>query len=299
MYQCPMQIKIGNFSVELIKHSIGRENRKEAITYLFTYERFIHAEVMTHRWSRNYSSSRAIPYDKMQEWIAKDPALPLHLGSNRPGMQSGAEVEDREGLKRGLINTLHHVNRQCDYIIETYNPHKEIINRYTEPWGWITGIATMGRDQLMNFFHLRICTKAHPNIQRLAVSMARLYRDSQPQVLDVGQWHIPFSESVAKPGYEVNENLIWSVARAAWCSYNNPTKDATFDKAKKRHDDCIVYKHATPLEHQLRCRVDDGQSGCVPGYDSYRSMIPDEMAREFDFGILDRDYKDRDFVPDV
>lgn len=286
----PLSTEQGNFRVEILKHSIGHHNL-EAITFLFTYERFIHAEVMTHRWSRNYSSSRAIPYEKMKKWVAQDPALPLHLGSNRPGMQAGNEVENTEKLKSDLLSFYCSVAEHCDFIDTEHNPHKEIINRYTEPWGWITGVATMGRSQLMNFFQLRISPMAHPNIQRLAVAMARLYRASKPQILEPSQWHIPFVDSVEG----THEDLVWSVARCAWTSYNNPTKDSTFDKALRRHDDCVNFKHATPLEHQLQCRGDRGKSGLVPGYDSYRMMVPGESASDFDFSVLDTDYQDKWF----
>lgn len=293
------KITKGNFSVEILKHSANPDGY-EAITFQATYERFIHAEVMTHRWSRNYSSSRAIPYEKMREWIRRDPALPLHLGTNRPGMQSGAEVDDPEQLRRELIEMHSGIETICDCIVLDHDPHKEIINRYAEPWGWITGIMTMGRPQLMNFFSLRCTGYAHPNIQRLAVSMARLYRDSTPQSLDFDQWHMPYFDDYIPMGNicrpDVAVALHWSVARSAWCSYNNPTKDATYEMAKKRHDDCVSLKHATPLEPQLRARMSGGMKGLVPGFDSYRSMIPGESARDFDFGILDRDYAGCDYI---
>jgi len=286
-----LEINIGNFSVNLLKHSIQGMG-KEAISFLFTYERFIHAEVMTHRWSRNYSSSRAIPYRDMQKWIKGDPALPLHMGKNKGGMQSGELVQEHEAFKKSLLDFYDHTRGWCDGLIERFDPHKEIINRYTEPWGWITGIMTTGRRQLMNMFNLRISPMAHPNIQRLAVAMARLYRHSIPQVLQPGEWHLPFVSDVKGTA----NNISWSVARSAWCSYNNPTKDATLERAKKRHADCIDFKHATPLEHQLEARADRAHTGLVPGYNSYRSMIPQECASEFDFGILDREYKDRWYV---
>lgn len=302
---------MGNFQVQLLKHSINRNNNSEAITFGFTYERFIHAEMMTHRWSRNYSSSRAIPTETMNKWIAEDPALPLHLGANKSGMQSGGQIKEVKSAYNYLKGMLEDIFYNCNFLVKEYDLHKEIVNRYTEPWGWITGVATTGRAQLMNMFNLRISRFAHPNIQRLAVNMARTYRQSTPQVLDVGQWHTPyFDEYIPEGSVTLNPHdkedrcysnldlgmaLTWSVARCAWVSYNNPTKDATFAKAKKRHDDCVQLKHVTPCEHQLRACSYKGV-GAVPGWESYRMMIPNESAAEFDFGILDREYADRDYV---
>jgi hypothetical protein len=318
-YHQGLFVNSGNFEVGILKHSINRANC-EAISFGFVYERMIHAEVMTHRWSRNYSSSRAIPYDSpkpdvftMKKWIQQDPALPLHFGANKPGMQSGGLIADPNGARAALLDLLDNIFTATDAIVGRYDLHKEIVNRYSEPFGWIRGIATMGRAQLMNFFSLR-CTKfAHPNIQRLAVQMARLYRKSVATPLTEGQWHTPYFNdyipegSIIKmsdgtPGFstlELVKPLIWSTARSAWTSYNNPTKDADFDKATKRHNDCVDLKHATPLEHQLRARSDNlTRGGLVPGYDSYRSMIPGEAASEFDFGILDDPggYLNRDYM---
>ena len=62
-------------------------------TLQLRYPRFIHAEVMTHRmFSRNASSSRAIPVAKMIEDLRRDPAMPVFWGSNKPGMQAGTEL---------------------------------------------------------------------------------------------------------------------------------------------------------------------------------------------------------------
>lgn len=47
-------------------------------TFLLTYPRFIHSELMTHRvFSRNSASSRAIPFEKMVKMIEEDPFIPI------------------------------------------------------------------------------------------------------------------------------------------------------------------------------------------------------------------------------
>ena len=53
-------------------------------TFVCTYPRFIHSEVMTHRaFSRNAASSRAIPVKKMIEAIGTNPAKPIFWGKNQ------------------------------------------------------------------------------------------------------------------------------------------------------------------------------------------------------------------------
>jgi hypothetical protein len=57
------------------------------------YWRAIHAELMTHRdFSRNASSSRAIPVQKMIDQVRNDPAGPIFWGANKPGTQAGDEL---------------------------------------------------------------------------------------------------------------------------------------------------------------------------------------------------------------
>lgn len=60
------------------------------------YPRFIHAEFMTHRmFSRNASSSRAIPVERLIQDILDDTAMPIHWGKNQPGMQAKPESEPK------------------------------------------------------------------------------------------------------------------------------------------------------------------------------------------------------------
>ena len=47
-------------------------------TFLLTYPRFIHSELMTHRmFSRNSASSRAIPFEKMLKIVEEDPFISI------------------------------------------------------------------------------------------------------------------------------------------------------------------------------------------------------------------------------
>jgi len=290
-------IKKGNFEIQLLLHTIT-PGGYEALTFQWTYERMVHAEVMTHRWSRNYSSSRAIPYATMIEWVAQDPAQSLHIGSNRKGMQAGQEIKNLLEFRQEVKDKFTEMRIWCDRLVDRYDPHKEVINRYTEPWGWITGTATMGRAQYMNWLALRATPYANANIQRIAINSARLFAESEPIQLQVDDWHMPYIDHIPH-GHnisEVHEDLTWSVARCAWVSYNNPTKDADFKKAQQRHDDCVRLAHATPCEHQLRARKGSGQSGLVPGYDSYRMMIPGESVKEVDIVRLLDEYGDKDYL---
>jgi len=57
---------------KIIEDSVGPGTRR-LTTFQLTYPRFIHAEFMTHRqFSRNASSSRAIPVEKQIAMIKAD-----------------------------------------------------------------------------------------------------------------------------------------------------------------------------------------------------------------------------------
>jgi len=296
-----LEITKGNFSVRILAHSINQVGC-EAITFQSTYENgIIHKQVMTHRWSRNAESGRAVPMAKRLARIGDDPAMPLHLGRNQSGMQRSAEeVDNVDEFDREIRERYKDTAAWCERMSEKYGAHKEIIARYIEPWDWITAVQTMGRDQLFHCFAQRCKPDATTNHQRLAVNMARLYRQSTPKRLEPGEWHLPYWDGPTIQGRhtdpELRVPLIWSTARAAWCSYGSPDKVSTLERATIRHDACIAEKHPTPLEHQLRARPDRGRVGVVPGFDWYRSMVFGMPLEPFDFGVLDTTYKDCDYV---
>lgn len=304
----------GNFTAQLLAHS-RQPCGLEALSFETTYERFIHSELLTHRaFARNASSSRAIPYRSkkpggfdMRSWIYANPALPLHMGTDKPGMQAGDLCDDPAGAQAAILEMLDQMFAASDVLVSKFKLHKEIVNRYTEPWGWIKVVITTGRAGFMNFLKLRMSPKAHPNIQRLAVNMARLYRASEPVDLREGDWHLPYipvdqwltiHQDLTYVGEQPKSKLlIWSGARCTWVSYNNPDKNATINDATIRHDTGVNLKHMTPMEHQLRARGDKAARGCVPGYDQYRKLIPGESCDDFDYeSLLDNEYAERDYV---
>lgn len=86
--------------VRIIEDSLNPYNGTRLTTLQLKYPRFIHSEVMTHRmFSRNASSSRAIPVSKILKDVWKDPATPIHWGSNQPGMKARTELT---GFKKWL-----------------------------------------------------------------------------------------------------------------------------------------------------------------------------------------------------
>jgi hypothetical protein len=81
---------------EVIADSINQTGDR-LTTFVLTYHRMIHSEFMTHRMlSKNSSSSRAIPVEKMIKLVESQEVYPLHWGKNQKGMSAQTEVTEDE-----------------------------------------------------------------------------------------------------------------------------------------------------------------------------------------------------------
>jgi len=129
-------------------------------TYVLTYPRMIHAEVMTHRmFSRNAASSRAIPFEKMLKMVEEDPFIPIAWQKDHKGMQGIEYITDRITLencigswKAASIAAI----AWAKTLSEELEVTKQICNRLLEPFMWYTCLVTA--TEYDNFFELR-CPK--------------------------------------------------------------------------------------------------------------------------------------------
>lgn len=193
-------------------------------TLLLRYPRFIHAEFMTHRqFSRNASSSRAIPVERLIADVENDPAMPIFWGKNQKGMQAREELptEDCAAMcVRWLMackDAVHNAQGMADN-----GAHKQIVNRILEPFAHINVVVTA--TEWDNFFALRIHEDAQPEIKDLAEAMRGAIDGATPQILSYGEWHLPFvnSDDIAEHGglTDPSGNLrVVSAARCARTSY--------------------------------------------------------------------------------
>ena len=223
-------------------------------TWVLTYPRFLHAELMTHRQlSRNASSSRAIPVEKQLRRIADDPAMPVSWGLNKPGMQA-AEVltPENEALARAAWLEARDAAIGYSNRLASLRVHKQITNRVAEPWSHITVVVSA--TEWANFFTLRHHPDAQPEFQALAALMAEAYRARVPDILCDGAWHLPF---VGLDGdlaqLDLPTRIKCSVARCARVSYlNHDGTQPDVVKDIELHDRLVAGKpaHASPSEHQ-------------------------------------------------
>ena len=241
---------------KIIEDSISAEG-KRITTFQLMYPRFIHAEVLTHRvFSRNASSSRAIPVTKMLAMVKEDPAMPIHWGRNQPGMQAKEELllGDRylaEVLWREAAQKAASV---AERMVEL-GLHKQVANRILEPFQHISVVLTAtGFD---NWFELRAHPDAQPEIQALAIEMQKALAKSIPQELDVGEWHVPYVTLDERNDrfFKNNPELLRQVSAARCCRVSYLKHDGS---AASISDDLALCEklvgakplHASPFEHQ-------------------------------------------------
>ena len=260
------------------------------------YPRFIHSEELTHRvlsstpemievvspdgvmydrnLSRNASSSRAIPVERLIKDVIDDPVYPSFWGKNEPGMQAreehdapvyltGSSAVDRDAAwKSARDYAIMHAKAfsEAGY-------HKQIVNRLLEPFSHINVVVTA--TEWENFFDLRRHADAQPEIKLLADAMWEAMNESEPIVLGYDSWHTPY---VREP---VPQAQLISAARCARVSYKtHDGGEPDWDKDMRLSKQLIEGKHMSPFEHQARPLRDRwGKSGNFVGWCQFRQQL--------------------------
>jgi hypothetical protein len=335
-------------SAKKILHSISPQGI-ELKTALARYPRFIHAEELTHRilstspdeiiiqtiadglmydrnLSRNASSSRAIPVKRLIDDIMREPAMPISWGKNQRGMQAGEEWNATVVVYTDKGQAIE-LSREDAWLLardravemalafDAAGYHKQVVNRLLEPFAHINVLITA--TDWDNFFELRDHKDAQPEIEALAKAIKAAFEDSEPELLQPGEWHLPFittNDVVEVIDYlrnrikinptdeRIRDRLIKiSVARCARTSYltHEGTKP-TIEKDLELYDRLVGARplHASPAEHQAtpdvlikghegpygEWRVDRWQNvhlhGNFRGYIQNRKIIERQMFRE-------------------
>lgn len=214
--------------------------------------RFILAQFNTHRvFSRNASSSRAIPTQKLRDRIKKDPVIPVHWGLNRAGMVAYSEVPlpDKVEAKKVWLKAAEDALRAAK-TLQNLGVHKQVANRLLEPFMWTSVVVTS--TDWDNFFKLRLAEDTQPEFQALAKKMKDALDYSIPTQ---SEYHLPYVSQSELPN-EVTQEVYeeWaniSAARCARVSYLNHDGSAP-DVVKDKELATMLWKHqhCSPFEHQ-------------------------------------------------
>lgn len=157
-------------SAEIIADSISPQGHR-ITSFILTYPRFIHSELMTYRvFSRNSASSRAIPFEKMVKMVEEDPFIPIAWQKDHKGMQGNEYITNAEDIeyrihlwlkaRNNAVRGAKDLSDNQAYPHGTYDPKikeggvtKQLCNRLLEPFMWHTVLLT--GTEFENFFELR------------------------------------------------------------------------------------------------------------------------------------------------
>lgn len=245
---------------------------KRITTLQLRYPRYIHAEFMTHRqFSRNASSSRAIPIEQLIKDVLEDKVEPVFM-ENQKGMAASVPLTGwRLATAKLLWDQARSKAISSAHSLAAQGVHKQIANRLLEPFSHINVLVTS--TEWDNFFNLRIAPGAQQEICELAKAMKKSMDDSIPEE---GVIHLPYIDSEDEKHFN---NIVYdlqkiSVARCARVSYLN------FENKKSYEDDMRLFtqlydnKHMSPFEHSAFAMFEpDRSSRNFKGWIQFRESI--------------------------
>ena len=291
-------------SAKVVADSVYRSTR--LITLEIELHRFILPEANTHKaLSRNYQSSRAIPILRQLEQIANDPAMPVYYGKDQAGMIAGEELEGRDlelvkmiilGMRDACLNGVKQLHK--------LGLHKQVSNRYVEPWMWTKGVITATHEHFIAMFRLRRHFAAQPEIKALFDVIYDAIQTSQPATLKAGEWHLPYygegywknSHKDTQGWYDINgmgleQAIKVSASCVAQVSYRK--LDDSLEKATKVYDMLNlpiegVYPydppHFSPTEHIAKagdCDVELNGNFHSTDFIQYRKVLEKGLEKKY------------------
>lgn len=257
----------GNIRVRIVADSVNKNNDSRITTFELRYPRFILSELNTHRmFSRNSASSRAVPVKKFIKQITDMPAMPIHWGLNKAGMQADEEYDGTETewnpqyeWRLAAESAIEHAEMMIGGDL-----HKQVTNRLLEPFQFMNTVLTA--TEFDNFFDLRDHKDAQPEIRELASLMKFALLTHTPDNLKPREWHLPYIREHEE--LSVEDALKCSSARCARVSYmthdnENPSIENDLRLynmlAVRPYDDGKGHVlgendpiHLSPLEHQAK-----------------------------------------------
>lgn len=274
-----MSLDTYNFTrATVVADSIGDSVESRVITFVLTYPRFIHGQMMTHRMAaRNAQSSRAVPVAKMISQVLEDPVVPVEFLENIKGMVGGRPLDVNSDARATWLLASVDAAESAEQL-RAAGVHKQHANRILEPYLTITSVFTFEAKWLTHFFGLRLEHDAQPEIQSLARKMHMAAQASTPIRLWGGQWHTPLMTPSERVTMDASQLSKCSAARCARASYLN------FEGGRDPKKDIALYtmlvadEHMSPLEHVLT-PAPQGVYGVFENWESLRFQCENPLPQ--------------------
>jgi thymidylate synthase ThyX len=263
------------YHAEVLLDSVNPAGQR-LTTFVLRFPRFVLSEFNTHRmFSRNASSSRAIPTTKLMQQLREDPVIPVEWGRNQAGMQAHEVLgpDAARAAEAGWLAARDAALVHAEQLRAT-GVHKQIVNRVLEPWMWTSVIVSSTTYD--NFFTLRCHPDAQPEIKRLADLMRVAFETSRPAPRGAGEWHLPFVGEV-DADLTIEDRKQVSVARCARVSYLTHVGTRDIEADKVLHQRLLDAGHWSPFEHVAVAGADATRHNNFSGWQAYRHQM--EQAR--------------------
>jgi len=272
-------------SAEVLADSVNSANGRRVTTFILTFPRYILAELNTHRMmSRNAASSRAIPIKKMLSNVLRHPAMPIRWGQTKKGMQDGGSLPKyKAAVCKYLWLLARYPAMAVAWLLYMVGLHKQVANRLLEPWMYITVVFT--GTEWVNFYKLRLHPAAQPEFQELARQMLQAHAASTPDILEHGEWHLPFCNTQERHTAFLETKsreaatyylLKRCTSRCARTSYANFYGQNSFEDDARLHDMLQKSGHWSPFEHCCQAVIEDRFFGNFRGFKQYRKQFTNE-----------------------
>ncbi len=160
----------------------------------------------------------------------ENPALPVEYKYNQPGMQAAELMtdEDAEAAEAAILGLRDKAAETAEFLAslgplgENGKPlglHKQWANRYIEPWMWHSVIVASTYWE--NTWRQRVSPLAQPEFNAIATYMKKVIDASEPSLLHVGEWHLPYVQDFEYGLFSIEALSKISTARCARVSYLN------------------------------------------------------------------------------
>jgi len=263
----PADVAPSAITAEVVADSVSPAGAR-LTTMVVTVPRSALAELNTHRvFSRNSSSSRAVPIQRMIDYVATTPYVPRAFSLHKPGMNAH-EFVDVTSPRWGEVLQwwLASANQALDSARAgiALGLHKQDVNRILEPY--LMHTIVVSSTTWDNFFEQRLATDeqgqplAYLPIYDGALAMRDALTASTPREVAQGEWHTPFVTDVEREQVSADQARAVAAARCARVSYFTPTGDRVVGAGPSLEADLALSvrliepspgtaPHMSPFEH--------------------------------------------------
>ena len=122
---------------------------------------------------------------------------------------------------------------------------------------------------------------AEIHIMMLSEAIYDAIQESNPKVLQEGDWHIPMISDLESLKLSTDDQIKLSVGRAANTSYTvvGDGKELTLEQAIKIHNKCKELNHSSVFEHCARAMSDDEYNAFYKG--KFMDMSDTELENAY------------------